>query len=167
VRWHRKGFGAFWRWISRPRRQLLVCGDPASDGGVVGTLNYRGIPLGQDADIYRQRQRPTFRQRIHTPHPGVGHSGSALVIPLALAERPRRTIDRIDPARVYRSSDRTQRRAPSADPCEIFHLLQWMESSCFAQKGCAGQAPDRALRGTSLHMQSWADCITGTHESSF
>src|SRR5450759_3093694 len=47
----------------------------------------------------------------------------------------------------YRSSDRAQRRAPEADPCEILHLLQWVASSCFARKGCAGRAPDRARRG--------------------
>jgi hypothetical protein len=28
---------------------------PASDGGVVGTPNYRGIPLGQGASIHRPR----------------------------------------------------------------------------------------------------------------
>src|ERR1035441_2886488 len=58
-----------------------------------------------------------------------------------------RTADRVDPARVYRSSDRAQRRAPKADPCEILRLLQWVASSCFARKGCAGRAPDRPLRG--------------------
>ena len=35
--------------------------DPASDGGVVGTPNYRGISLGKGADIYCPRQRPSFR----------------------------------------------------------------------------------------------------------
>src|ERR1035441_1637216 len=58
-----------------------------------------------------------------------------------------RTADRVDPARVYRSSDRAQRRAPKADPCEILRLLQWVASSCFARKGCAGRAPDQPLRG--------------------
>src|SRR5664280_1973713 len=48
---------------------------------------------------------------------------------------------------MYRSSDCAQRRAPAADSCEILHLLQWMASSCFARKGCAGRAPDRPLRG--------------------
>jgi hypothetical protein len=46
------------------------------------------FPVGPSADIYRPRQRPSLWQRIHTPHPGDGHSGSAHIIPLALAERP-------------------------------------------------------------------------------
>jgi hypothetical protein len=45
-----------------------------------------------------------------------------------------------------RSSDRAQRRASAADPCEILRLLQWMASSCFAREGCAGRAPDRPIR---------------------
>ena len=134
--------------FTHPRSAVVVvCGDPTSYGGVVGTPNYRGIPLGQSGDIYRPRQRPSLRQRIHTPHPGHGHSGPAHIIPLALAERSCRTPDRIGPTRVHRSSDRIQRRTPAADPCEILHLLQRMASSCFARKGCAGKAPNRALRG--------------------
>src|SRR5664280_3662185 len=40
--------------------------------GVVGTPNYRGMPLRQGASIHRPRQRSSLRQRIHPPHPGDG-----------------------------------------------------------------------------------------------
>ena len=76
---------------------VAVCSDPASDAGAVGTPNCRGNPLGPRAEIYCPRRRPSLWQRIHTPHPGNGHSGSAHVIPLALAERLGRATDRVDP----------------------------------------------------------------------
>jgi hypothetical protein len=48
---------------------------------------------------------------------------SAHLFPLALAERIYRTLDRVDPTRVHGSFDCVQRRAPSANSCEIRRLL--------------------------------------------
>ena len=144
----------------------MVCGDPASDGGVVGTPNYRGIPLGKGPDIYRPRQRTSFRQRIYTPHPGDGHS-----------DRPTSFRSPWQNGHVERLIGSMRREC--TDHLIVLneeHLRQILAKFSTYYNGwrphvsLGKDAPDRRpieRSETSSHMQYWADYITGTHESIF
>jgi hypothetical protein len=81
------------------RRDLVwidVTNQPNS--GVGCTSDNRGIPLGRGSGLHDPRPRSDLRHRRHTPIARYGHTGQTHRTGFSLAERLRRTVDRIDPA---------------------------------------------------------------------
>jgi hypothetical protein len=136
VRWHRMGFAAYWRWRSRspggrPRvakevrdliRRMSLENPFWGATKIHGELLRLGIHVAQSTvSIYMvprcDRPLQTWKTFLRN------HMERIASIDLALSKRICRTLDRLDPARVHRSSDRAQRRAPATNSCGIRDLL--------------------------------------------
>jgi len=93
--------------------------------GIAGGIVKRATTVGRASRLtMRSRQRPSIRCCIQGSCASNGDSGPAHVVPFALAKWVCLTLNRLDPARVYGSFVRVQRRAPSTNPFEIRFLLQ-------------------------------------------
>ena len=75
-----------------------------------------------------------LRRGRHAPIASHGHPRQAHRPGLALAERLRRKVDRIDPTRVCRPHGCLGRSAPAPDSDEVFRLLQRVEDSSVSRQ---------------------------------
>ena len=95
VRWHRRGFKAFWRWKSRGSP-----GRPRIHGEV------RGLSVGYGAKIPHSQSRRRLQRSIHAAGNSYGHPRSPYGAPIALAKRLCSTLDRFNSKRVPGSPHR-------------------------------------------------------------
>jgi hypothetical protein len=72
----------YWRWKSRSQ------GDRST--------NHRGVRLARRTEVCGAKSGPGLRERFHPARSRHGHSGSADLGPLALAEWIRREVDRLN-----------------------------------------------------------------------
>ena len=102
---------------------------PPSQGWLTFLLNHapasanRGIPLGRGSALPDPRSRSSLRCRRYTPTASHGYPGQAYRAGIALAERVRRTADRINQARVHRPYHRGRRGALAPSPAILCALL--------------------------------------------
>jgi hypothetical protein len=82
----------------------------------------------------------------HAPVARHGHPGQAHRSSLTLAERRRRTVDRIDPTRVSGPRHCRGRGAPTPDSAIICVLLQRRQNASVIGQGCSGLSTGAADR---------------------
>ena len=95
-----------------------------SDGRLDRPPDHRGLPLGSGAPIPHSRPRRLVWPCRNATSRGHGHPGPTNGAAIALAERTRRTADRLDPARMPGPCRGPGRSAPAPDPARVCRLLQ-------------------------------------------
>ena len=198
VRWHRKGFGAFWRWKSRPLggrpqidkevRDLIrrmsfenpLWGAPH----IHGELLKLGFDVAQSTVskyMVPRRGRPsqTWKTFLHNHADGIAAIDLFVVPTIAFEQlfaflvlgHGRRQLLWFAVTR-HPTAEWLARQITEAFPWEkaplrnSLDLLQWMRSM-FRSARMHRTGARSSASAISSHMQSWADCITGTHVSSF
>jgi len=78
--------------------------DGASDGGMDGAANARGVRAGGRAPVSDSGPRPSLWRTIFAPGQDVGHSGGRHCAPLAVAKRVCRAGDWLDSRRALTTS---------------------------------------------------------------
>jgi hypothetical protein len=178
IRWHRRGFRAYWRWKSRhvghenplwgaPRihGELLMLGIEVAESTVgriwSGAAGHRRMdrrsgdgrfPLGRRAASSDSRPRRGLRPSLHPSHSNNGYPRSSDRVTLTVAERLRRAPHRLDPARKPRSLGRVRRSALASRSEELRFLLQSGPNASLAAFSALTEA--RPHRG---HLNSgWA-----------
>jgi hypothetical protein len=105
----------------------------------------RALAAGRLPEIFAPRYLIRDRDQVYgaviASH---GHPRQTYRSRLALAERLRRKIDRIDPTRVRRPCDRLGRGAPTWDSASPCPLLQRSENAPIVGQRCAILAPGSA-----------------------
>ena len=84
--------------MPRPPSNLMAGGDGTPERRMNGPTTHRGMRLGMDAEVHRPRSRFCLWRNFHPPGSCHGHSRPANCAPIAMAEWPYGTADRLDPA---------------------------------------------------------------------
>ena len=124
-----------------------------SDGGLDRPPDLRGLSLGHGAQIPYLRWR--LWGSVQATGQRHGHQGSPYGTTLALAKRLCRTADRINPTRMFGSSDHYRGGTSAPRASRLRRLLQsYPHSPVFKQRYAIGAA-NSAGRPDQIHTSPW------------
>jgi hypothetical protein len=122
---------------SWPDRHRSPCGDTASDRGMAGAADCRGVSVGDGSRLSGARQRWCVRPGVQAAGSRDGDPRPTDLTAITVAEPIRGTPDRNAPARLPGSRCHLRRAASPADPGRIYRLLQSDADASVVEQGCA------------------------------
>src|SRR5450631_3212335 len=126
--------------MPRPPSNLMAGSDGTPERRMDGPTTHRSLRLGMDAEVHRPRSRFCLWRNFHPAASRYGHSRPANRAPIAMAEWPYGTADRLDPAGMSRPCRRLWRAAPAPSAPFLHVLLQWRADTFISEQGCAAAA---------------------------